>query len=86
MKQRLLLNSAILLAFFLLPWWFSALLSVAGLFLINNFWEIILWGFLLDVFYGIHGGGYETFYFGTCVSLVLYAVSIPIRKRISISS
>lgn len=84
MKQRLLINSAILISFFLLPWWFSALLALAGLFLLRNFWEIILWGFLLDIFYGIHGAAYDTFYWGTAIAAVLYVASIPVRKRISI--
>ncbi len=84
MKQRLLINSAILVAFFLLPWWFSALLAVAALFLVKNFWEIILWGFVFDIFYGIHGGTFDTFYWGTVTAALLYVVSIPIRKRISI--
>ncbi len=85
MKQRVLLNSAILVSFFVLPWWFSALLSIAALFLVKNFWEIIFWGFVLDIFYGIHGGTNDTFYFGTLFALVLYVASVPVRKRIYIS-
>ncbi len=84
MKQRLLLNSAIFVSFFLLPWWFSALLSVAALFLVKNFWEIIIWGFVIDIFYGLHGGVNDTFYFGAATAIVLYFGSIPVRKRISI--
>jgi len=37
-------------------------LAVAAIFLIRNFWEIIIWGFIFDVFYGIHGGIAETFF------------------------
>ncbi len=85
MKRRVLINSAILVSFFVLPWWFSALVALAALFLVENFWEIILWGLLFDVFYGVHGGIYNTFYFGTAAAVVFYAVSIPVRKRITIS-
>ena len=85
MKQRLLLNSIILISFFLLPWWFAALFAFAGLFLVGNFWEIIIWGFVFDIFHGIHSGSYSTFYSGTLIALVLYGISVPIRKRISIS-
>ncbi len=85
MKQRVLINSLILVAFFLLPWWFSALMVFASLFLIRNFWEIILWGFVFDIFHGIHGGGYNTFYWGTVIALTLYTISLPLQKRISIS-
>ena len=84
MKQRLLANSLILISFFLLPWWFAALFAFASLFLIKNFWEIILWGFLFDVFYGIHTHTNSTFYWGTVIALILYLISIPIRKRISL--
>ena len=85
MQQRLLVNSVILVSFFLLPWFFSALFAVAALFLVENFWEIIIWGFFFDIFYGLHGGIHNTFYWETCIAVALYAISIPIRKRISIS-
>lgn len=85
MKQRLLVSSAILVTLFVLPWWFSALIALASLFLVKNFWEIIVWGFVFDVFYGIHGGGYNTFYWGTAIALALYLASIPLQKRISLS-
>lgn len=74
-----------LLAFFLLPWWFAALFALAALFLVKNFWEITIWGFAFDIFYGIHGGAYDTFYWGTTIAVILYLVSIPVRKKISIS-
>jgi hypothetical protein len=85
MKQRLLVNSVILVTFFLLPWWFGALFALASLFLIKNFWEIILWGFFFDVFYGLHGNTHNTLYWGTLIAIILYLLSLPIRKRISIS-
>jgi hypothetical protein len=85
MKQRVLVNSAILASFFLLPWWFAGLLAVASLFIVKDFWEILVWGFAFDIFYGLHGGAHDTFYWGTTIALILYAASVPIRKRISIS-
>jgi len=82
MKQHLLINSILLISFFFLPWWFSALISIASLFFVKNFWEIIIWGFIFDIFYGIHGGIHNTFFFGTILAIIFYLITFPIRKRL----
>lgn len=36
------------------PWWLVVLCSVAGLVFFSNYYEIILWGVVVDAVYGLY--------------------------------
>ncbi|HUD04087.1 MAG TPA: hypothetical protein VMR73_01180 [Candidatus Paceibacterota bacterium] len=80
--RRLLINLVILVFFFTLPWWCTAVACIAALFLVPPFWEIILWAFFADMFYGIHGYLYGIPFFATIMAIILFLLSLPIQKRI----
>ena len=59
---------------FLLPWYFTVLLALIGLFLFEDFYEIIFVGLLFDSLYG-------TSLYYTLIATVLFIISIFIRKK-----
>ena len=52
MKIRIILSLIILGAVFYTPWWFVALLAFVGAFLYPPYYEIFIFGILVDILYG----------------------------------
>lgn len=49
---RIVTDIVILVSFFVFPWWFSLLLAISSLFIFDNYFEALFFGFLLDTLYG----------------------------------
>jgi len=52
MSKRIFVAPALFLSVFFLPWWFTVLLAIAGIFFIQNFYEVVIAGLLIDLLYG----------------------------------
>ena len=52
MIKRTIAITTLFLSVFLLPWWITVLLAVAGVLLIHNFYEVVIAGVLIDLLYG----------------------------------
>jgi hypothetical protein len=85
MKVRLLHiggNAVLGLAVFTLPWWVT--FAIAVLFLVRfSGYEILFWGFVMDVLYGASLPGFFGFPFmGTAGAALLLMVSFLIKRRL----
>lgn len=63
------------------PWWVPILLSVVGLFIFDNFYEVLFIGFLLDVFYGSRFVFENWPYFFTSVITLASFIIIKTKKN-----
>lgn len=54
MRKRILLDFILLSAVFFTPWWVVAIIAFTCAFMCPLFYEIIFFGFLVDLLYGSH--------------------------------
>ena len=86
-RQRLLADIVLVLAVFLLPWWFSALLAVAALLYFETFFEIIFLGLMVDALYRITAPGFwHVELTATVFATVFFIVSLYAKKRLAFFS
>ncbi len=52
MKKRLFFDFVLLCAVFYTPWWFVAVLAFFGVLFFSSFYEVIVFGALIDFLYG----------------------------------
>ena len=88
-SKRFLVDLAILLSLFFLPWWMAAAIAVISCWF-WDFYEIILVGFLIDVFYrsGYYfhiGTHYISYSFTLIAFLTLFALR-KLKKRVRFSA
>lgn len=64
-------------------WQITWILAIILLFLIQSYYEIILWGIIYDALYGMALPGFWNIkYIFTISSIVLFVVSVLIKKRL----
>jgi len=69
------------------PWWLTALAALFFLFYQKSYFEIIIVGFLMDVYYGsFHANFTWSDYRFTLWAVVLLVVSIFLKKRLKFYS
>ncbi|MFZ2303510.1 MAG: hypothetical protein WAV98_01815 [Minisyncoccia bacterium] len=52
MKKRIIFDIILLSTVFIAPWWFVAILAFVGAFFWSPYYEIFIFGVLLDILYG----------------------------------
>ncbi len=52
MIKRTIATVALFLSVFFLPWWITVLLAIVGILFIQNFYEVVVAGLLIDLLYG----------------------------------
>ncbi len=50
---RIILDIFILVSIAIFPWWLTAILIIAGIFIFDNFYESFLFAVIIDSLYGI---------------------------------
>jgi hypothetical protein len=50
--KRVIFGIFLIISAFVLPWWFTCLLALAGLFYFDNLYEVIAVGLIIDLLYG----------------------------------
>ncbi len=80
MLKRFLLELVLLLAIVFLPWWVSVAYAVFLLFYFKIFYEIVVFGLLIDLLYGKGDYQFAIFFFGL---LILSALIKPRLKLYS---
>jgi len=65
------------------PWWFFALSLTASFFVIDYFFEGIMWGFGADILYSSIWGyhGFDHVFLG--ISIIVFLISIFLRGKLS---
>ncbi len=74
MIKHLTLDIILLLSVFIFPWWLTAVLAVAILFYLKSFKELVIFGLLLDIYYGFD-------YRFTIISVLVLLSSFYLKKR-----
>jgi hypothetical protein len=81
--KRIILNIILFISIIICPWWVSVILALAILYYLKNFPEIILYGLLLDIYYGKLSSTFHIFdYRFTLLFLILLLSSFYIKKRL----
>ncbi|MES2223458.1 MAG: hypothetical protein V4469_00835 [Patescibacteria group bacterium] len=79
---RIFANILVLLSFFLLPFWCTIIVAIV-VSLFFDFIEIVFYGFLFDLLYGIPGSFVETNLF-TISAVTLYGIILLIKPYIKL--
>lgn len=86
--KRILVNIAVVFSLFFLPWWIVVIVSIYMCWQCD-YYEIILWGFLIDVFYRsqyfFHIGEHYIYGF-TLGALVTLFVLRKLKKRVRLNA
>lgn len=70
--KRILFTIILFVAILITPWWVAFILSLAGFFYFNSYYEAIALGALFDILYGVSGNfflGYGVFGFTLMTSV-----------------
>lgn len=81
---RIIADIAVLISIFIFPWWFSLLLLIICIFLLNNFYEALFFALLLDGFYGVPRiafHGYNVFFLAVTGAALLAILFLKPRLR-----
>jgi hypothetical protein len=83
MIKHLLFDLVLLLTILICPWWLSVFLALVTLYYLNSFYEMILFGLLLDIFYSQFSFSFNpSDYKFTFLFLFLFLSSFYIKKRL----
>jgi hypothetical protein len=80
--MRIIWNIGIILSILFLPWWVTAIVTVAACFFVNKFFEAIFYGILLDAFYGTELGIHGFAYVFSAASVSVFLIATVIRRRV----
>lgn len=81
--MRIACNIALILCVLYLPWWIGVLVALVSAFLVDRFFELVLYGMLADVLYGSSFSLNGFSHIGVVYTSLVCAVSLVIRKRLS---
>lgn len=81
MNLRVIINIGFLISILLLPWWVAVILAVAGIFFIDRYYELVIWGGIYDVMFGVPSTGFH--YWGIVFGTVLFLLSFWLKKSLA---
>lgn len=81
--MRIAWNIGIAFSILYLPWWFSVVSIIGACFSVPKFYEAVVYGILIDAFYGTKFGLYGFSYVFTGIFIIIFFVSSVIRRRLS---
>lgn len=58
MLKRIILDIVLILSVFILPWWVTAIVALAGMFMFAGYYEFLVVAVMMHSLYGIHGTGF----------------------------
>jgi hypothetical protein len=82
-RTRIAFNIGLIISLLYLPWWIGALIALAGAFLVEGFYEVVVYGILFDVLYGTVTGFHGVEYTGTFFTIVVFILALVIRGRLA---
>lgn len=85
-SKRIVFNVCLLASLVLLPWWFTVILTVIGIFLLFPFFESVCVGLAIDVLFGSgQGGVFEAYPFTISIG-VIFLLSFWITEHLTLSN
>ena len=79
--MRIAFHIALILSLLYLPWWVGAIILVCACFLLERFYEAVLYGILTDALYGTGFGSHGFEYMATAFSVALILSASFMRSR-----
>jgi hypothetical protein len=87
MIKHIILDLILFLVIILCPWWFGVILAVFLLFYLRFFYEIVLFGLMIDIYYGDFSSGFNFFAYRFMLSaIVLLLMSFYLKRRLKFYS
>ncbi len=80
--QRIVFDAALLVSALMFPLWCALALAFVGLFLFEQFYEIVLLGLMIDAVYGVPLPLLHLPALYTIFASALFLLALPLRKRI----
>jgi hypothetical protein len=81
--QRILVDALLFASLLWLPWWCSALIALAAVFIFEWYLEAVIAGFLMDSLYGVPSARFHGFTFlATAAGGIMLAVSLYARPKL----
>lgn len=81
MKKRIIFDLILLGAIFYSPWWIVAILAFIGAFVWPMYYEIIVFGVIVDVLYGVNSATFGGLA-GVLTAIVILFVASYSRKAV----
>ncbi len=80
--MRILFHIALIISLLYFPWWLGAIILVGACFLVEHFYEAVLYGILADAIYGTSYGIHGFAYAASLFALIVFSFSTFIRTRL----
>ncbi len=80
--MRIIFHIALIFSLLYLPWWAGAIVLIAACFLVERFYEALMYGILVDALYGTSYGIHGFAYTASLFALVVFLFSAFIRERL----
>lgn len=79
--NRLIFNLSIVISIMLLPWWVVLLCAVVSIIFINKYYELVIFGIIYDLIYGVSFTGINMYY-GVIFGIILFLISTKLKQRL----
>lgn len=81
MSKRILFDGLFILTLFYAPWWAVIFMAMFGVYYFNSFYEVMVFGVMYDILYGVAGDG--IFGYGTTgfISALIIFLSVDRFKK-----
>jgi hypothetical protein len=80
--MRIAFHIALIVSLLYLPWWAGAIILICACFLLEKFYEAVIYGILADAIYGTRFGFYGFEYMATAFSVALILFASFTRNRL----
>jgi len=81
--MRIAFNIALILSLLFLPWWAGAIIALSGAFLVDGFFEVIIYGIISDALYGTSLGFHGFTHVGAIYAVIVFALGSVVQKRLA---
>lgn len=81
MKKRIIFDLIVLASIFYVPWWIVAILAFVGAFYCTSYYEIFIFGLIIDILYGakaVHLGGI----YGIVSALIIFIAATYTKRAV----
>ncbi len=81
--MRIAFHCALILSILFCPWWTGAIIMIAACFLLDRFYESVIYGIAVDALYGSSFGIHGFVYTGTVFCVAVFLSASFIRTRLA---
>ena len=81
--MRIAFHIALILSILYMPWWTAAIILVCACFLLERFYEAVIYGIIVDALFGTEYGFHGYSYIGSTFALAAFLLASLIRNRLA---